>query len=280
MPEETSAVLGIGSNDAVKVWLNGQLIHENWTSREAFPDHDRVRATFRKGPNQLVLKILNLSGRWRFCCRSLTAPGASVEEIETALGRVHTPSQAAPVGEQGEPHVAEPTATAGAGPGWRIEAEDYDEGGEGVGYHDLFPGNILYEFNDLLRRPGEYRQDDVEIMSKNPGQLCVSFVLKGEWLAYTMDVPATGTYNLELSVAAMHPGRRIYFELDGKRLPGAVNLPVTGDWAHFQVVSMPGGVHMTEGRHTLKMVFDESYMNVDWLRFTPVGEAGDGEAER
>ena len=32
MPAETSALLGIGSDDAVKVWLNGELVHENWAS--------------------------------------------------------------------------------------------------------------------------------------------------------------------------------------------------------------------------------------------------------
>ena len=166
------------------------------------------------------------------------------------------------------------------GIGWRIEAEDYDEGGEGVGWHDLFPGNILYEFNPPLKRPGLYRDDDVEIMSKNPGQLNVGFILKGEWLAYTMDVPETGMYNLDLNVAAMHPDRRIYFELDGKRLPETVTLPVTGDWASFQVVTMPGGVELTKGKHRLKMVFDESFMNVDWLRLTPLSTAGSGRPKR
>lgn len=160
------------------------------------------------------------------------------------------------------------------GIGWKIEAEDYDLGGEGVAYHDAFPGNILYEFNPEQKRPGEYRNDDVEIMSKNPGQLNVGFVLEGEWLAYTVDIPQTGMYALELNVAAMHPGRRIHFELDGQRLPETVTLPVTGDWARFQVVTMLGDIHLTKGRHQLKLVFDESFMNVDWLRLTPRGTGG------
>jgi len=166
------------------------------------------------------------------------------------------------------------------GVGWKIEAEDYDEGGEGVGWHDAFPGNILYEFNPERKRPGDYRKDDVEIMSKNPGQLSVGFILEGEWLAYTMDVPETGLYDLDLNVAALHPGRRIHFELDGERLPETVILPVTGDWATFEAVALPGGIHLTKGKHTLKVVFDESYMNVDWLQFTPRSTAVSGGAER
>lgn len=166
------------------------------------------------------------------------------------------------------------------GVGWKIEAEDYNTGGEGVGWHDLFPGNILYEFNPARKRPGEYRNDDVELISKNPGQLTVGFVLKGEWLNYTIDIPETGRYDLDLNVAADMSNRRIYFELDGERLPEMVTLPVTGSRARFEVVTMPGGVHLTKGRHTLKMVFDEPFMNVDWLRLRPVGTAGSGNPKR
>ena len=37
----------------------------------AFPDHRRLQVTFRKGLNQLVFKIQNREGRWKFCCRLL-----------------------------------------------------------------------------------------------------------------------------------------------------------------------------------------------------------------
>lgn len=69
MPEETKGVLGIGSDDSVKVWLNGELVHENWTCRGVGIDNDRVPVTFKKGMNQLVLKIQNGGGSWGFCCR-------------------------------------------------------------------------------------------------------------------------------------------------------------------------------------------------------------------
>lgn len=71
MPEETTAVLGIGSDDCVKVWLNGQLVHEKRGGRGVVPDNDRAPVTFKKGSNQLVLKILNYGGPWGFSCRLL-----------------------------------------------------------------------------------------------------------------------------------------------------------------------------------------------------------------
>jgi hypothetical protein len=71
MPEETEALLGFGTDDAAKVWLNGELILDSWTDRGAFPDHDRVKVTFKKGPNQLVIKVYNNLRNWKFCCRLL-----------------------------------------------------------------------------------------------------------------------------------------------------------------------------------------------------------------
>lgn len=70
MPEETTGVLGIGADDAVQVWLNGELIHQNVIGR-VLMYHDNVGVTFKKGKNQLVLKILNYGGPWGFSCRLL-----------------------------------------------------------------------------------------------------------------------------------------------------------------------------------------------------------------
>ena len=71
MSRDTIATLGIGSNDGVKVWLNGELVHENWLYRNVVSDNDRVPVTFRKGTNQLVLKLQNAMGPWGFSCRLL-----------------------------------------------------------------------------------------------------------------------------------------------------------------------------------------------------------------
>jgi len=71
IPEETHGVLGIGSDDSVKVWLNGKLVHRNLVTRGVMADNDRVPVTFKKGKNQLVLKILNTGGPWGFACRLL-----------------------------------------------------------------------------------------------------------------------------------------------------------------------------------------------------------------
>jgi hypothetical protein len=71
MPQDRVGALGIGSDDGVKVWLNGELIHANWVLREVVEDNDRIPVHFRKGKNQLVLKIQSTGGPFKFCCRLL-----------------------------------------------------------------------------------------------------------------------------------------------------------------------------------------------------------------
>src|SRR5438034_673138 len=71
MPEKRRGLLGIGSDDGVKAWLNGKLIHENWVGRAPRPDDDVVPVEFSQGKNQLLLKIQNMQGPWGFVCRLL-----------------------------------------------------------------------------------------------------------------------------------------------------------------------------------------------------------------
>lgn len=64
-------LLGIGSDDAIRIWLNGQLIHQNRSARPVLKDQDSVPVTFKKGKNQILLKIQNIRSDWGFCCRAL-----------------------------------------------------------------------------------------------------------------------------------------------------------------------------------------------------------------
>jgi CubicO group peptidase (beta-lactamase class C family) len=66
-------LLGLGSDDAVKVWLNGKLVHSNWVLRALGKDQDLVPLDLREGRNQLLLKIQNASAEWSFAARSLDA---------------------------------------------------------------------------------------------------------------------------------------------------------------------------------------------------------------
>lgn len=68
---EKDVLLGIGSDDGVKVWLNGKLIHEKWIGRAVNKDDDIVQVKLQKGKNQILFKVQNMQQDWGFCCRVL-----------------------------------------------------------------------------------------------------------------------------------------------------------------------------------------------------------------
>lgn len=70
-PAETKAFLGVGSDDHIKVWLNGKLLHRHWSKRGLRIDDDVIPLTVQPGKNHLLLKIQNSDGNWGFACRFL-----------------------------------------------------------------------------------------------------------------------------------------------------------------------------------------------------------------
>jgi hypothetical protein len=68
-PVAQGARLELGSDDAVKVWLNGKKIHGKNKARGMRPGEDIVRVKLSAGWNDLMLKVIDHAGDWGFCCR-------------------------------------------------------------------------------------------------------------------------------------------------------------------------------------------------------------------
>ncbi|MFQ5806252.1 MAG: HEAT repeat domain-containing protein, partial [Phycisphaerae bacterium] len=80
--QEREVRLEIGSDDGVKAWLNGQLVHSNPTYRGLTPGEDQVGVTFREGWNTLVLKIVQGGGPWGFCAGFKSVGGGTLEDLK------------------------------------------------------------------------------------------------------------------------------------------------------------------------------------------------------
>ncbi len=70
--------LELGSDDAIKVWLNGTLVHANNADRALGPRQDTADARLRAGWNDLRLKVTNHDGPWGFGCRIVRRDGGDV----------------------------------------------------------------------------------------------------------------------------------------------------------------------------------------------------------
>jgi len=74
MPAATEAWLGLGSDDGVKIWLNGELVHDKWIRRQSRIDDDVVPLKLQKGPNRILIKIQNATIDWSFLYRLRVKP--------------------------------------------------------------------------------------------------------------------------------------------------------------------------------------------------------------
>ncbi|HUG93968.1 MAG TPA: tetratricopeptide repeat protein [Planctomycetaceae bacterium] len=74
VPEEREAVLLVGSDDQVRVWLNGQLVHEYPRGRPAAPDQDLVPVTLAAGRNTILAKVVNVNRNHLLYCRVSSDP--------------------------------------------------------------------------------------------------------------------------------------------------------------------------------------------------------------
>lgn len=83
--QEKKLLLGVGSDDGIRIWINGELVHNRWIGRALTPDEDLVPVTLRKGTNQILLKVQDLQMDWGFSCRVLPAEAYSQRLITAAM---------------------------------------------------------------------------------------------------------------------------------------------------------------------------------------------------
>ncbi|WP_311774056.1 carbohydrate-binding protein [Metabacillus elymi] len=125
-----------------------------------------------------------------------------------------------------------------------IEAEEYNLGGEGVGYHDNTMGNS----------GDKYREDSVDIRVNPEGGYAVTSNQTGEWLAYDVNIEEAGTYGLDLLTSAIEDGGKVKLLLNDEiDLTGEISIPKTGDWNSWQTISLQN-ISLPAGKHTIKLV--------------------------
>lgn len=83
-PERREVRLEIGSDDAVKAWLNGKLVHELRETRGHTPFQDRVRVTLDAGWNTVMLKVVQAGGEWAFSCAVRAVDGEPPDGLRFA----------------------------------------------------------------------------------------------------------------------------------------------------------------------------------------------------
>jgi hypothetical protein len=84
--EAVELPIALGSDDGLKVWLNGVKLVEDNVIRAAAPDQDHATLKLKAGKNQLLVKVTQAAGEWAFYLRP-ELPLAWPKEIRAQLDK-------------------------------------------------------------------------------------------------------------------------------------------------------------------------------------------------
>ena len=68
-PTPRRMTLSLGSDDGIKVWVNGRLVFEKDVQRGVAPDQEHLTVELERGENHLLMKIVNYGGGYGFYFR-------------------------------------------------------------------------------------------------------------------------------------------------------------------------------------------------------------------
>jgi hypothetical protein len=80
-PETSEVRLECGSDDGIKIWLNGRVVHENNQPRGLTAGEDRVEVRLGQGWNPLMLKINNGRGDFAAAARFRSTDNRMIEAL-------------------------------------------------------------------------------------------------------------------------------------------------------------------------------------------------------
>ena len=83
-PEKREAVVEVGSDDGVKVWLNGEVVHTNDARRATHRASDKAPCALREGWNDLLVKVTQATGEWGLCLRFARPDGTAMHDLRVS----------------------------------------------------------------------------------------------------------------------------------------------------------------------------------------------------
>lgn len=125
-----------------------------------------------------------------------------------------------------------------------IEAENFNNGGQGIAYWDTSKGNLY----------SEYRSEDVDInRSRRSGMYYVTNTESKEYLNYSFEVTQSGTYNIDFIIGSKDDlsDTKFYLEFDQNKLsnPRMYTVPYS-DVTSLGTVTVPN-LTLSEGEHVM-----------------------------
>ncbi len=148
-----------------------------------------------------------------------------------------------------------------------VQAENFDEGGLGVGYFNLDTTNQGMTTYRGTATVG------VEATGDTGGGYDVGYTDEGEWLRYTVDVTQAGTYQFLARAASLGQGGYFHVSFDGQNATGTLFTPATYGFQLYTTMVSPA-FNLRPGRHVMQVTLDGNgptagMGNFNWFAVQP-----------
>ena len=142
-----------------------------------------------------------------------------------------------------------------------IEAEYFDNGSEGIAYHD----------KDRQNRGEGYRLEtgvDVYALKDKENEYAVGYAQNEEWLDYTIYIEKEGYYNVSAILSSGGEQSGIQLLLDGENITDTLKTePNNEDWESYLETTANTTTKLPQGEHTLRLNIVGDWINIDKLIF-------------
>ena len=139
----------------------------------------------------------------------------------------------------------------------KLEAEDFNNGGETYGYHDT----KAYTYTNTNYRTVA----GVNIENKNGGKT-IGDIANKEFLRYTINVEKAGLYDIDCYVAAQNGNGTFHLNVNGVNKTGTKNVPNTGSWDTFVKITV-SNVPLKLGENLFELRVENGNFNIDRYEF-------------
>lgn len=150
-----------------------------------------------------------------------------------------------------------------------VEAENFDEGGEGIGYHDFDLGDNGAALGGILLRDEGV---DLTPTTFGSGGYRVGWTALGEWLNYTINVTTGGVYRVRLRSSSGLSGGSVHYEFAGNQSTLPMKVPGGSNWDAYNFTTS-SVVRLEPGPQTVRLNIDVSNgFDVDAFVIEPVAD--------
>jgi aryl-phospho-beta-D-glucosidase BglC (GH1 family) len=150
-----------------------------------------------------------------------------------------------------------------------LYASDYDFGRSGLAYHDVDSGNywVSSKVRTNWNSGGQYRNDGVDIGVCNDtltNGFSIGWTKPGEWLQYTVTVPESGVYDLNVrNKTGTTEGRLSIFAGD-RMIISNMSIPVNSQWQNTTVKN----IFLQKGINRLRLQVVEGGFDLNYVQFS------------